>query len=749
MARWRSVRPRGGGASFVAARALAVLAALGAAAGCGREAVPGGAGTAGAGRLRPLVDDRHALELLVEKQRLARPPSTSGNRLLSGWSPAVVEGRLNFQPAPGRATLEVVHLARRPRRLVLDLPDCVMPATGKVRVSHAGRELASVSVADPMELALPADLPLGRVTLDLAWTLPRGAAQPPVAGAGVRPALHEGRVARRGGDLVQSGDSLVELVRPVGGGEGLVGSFRPPAWPRGGGFELLVERDGGAVVGRFGYEPSFLDVLRRPRPIRLPVGAEPGFVRVRLLARGSGPAGRWEGLALASQSAAAAALRPNPPLPSRVAVLAPPPRLVVLYVMDALRAGHVGHLGGAPELTPTLDRLAAEGRVYRRHRSLAPNTLPSTKALFTGWPVLSGGDDQLPAGQGPTLAERFRAAGYRTALVSGNVFVSPAFGMDRGFEHVAQGVLVDRDSHRAAGFNDNAARVHAAALAWLRALQPGARAFLYLHVIHPHNPYDPPGPFRRRFAGGSDSRIGSTEALLAVRAGKRRLGPGDADHLAGLYAAGLAYNDSELAGFLREVAALVLPRETVLAVTSDHGEELFEHGGVLHGYTLYEEMIRIPAVLWGPGRVAPAAVTAPTDTLDLRRALLATAGLATTPEAPPPAPEPPVHLAAAASIGGGIFSAQSTRWKVIWAPRRGAMWGQGEGIGRSRDPEYAFDLVADPGETVNRVGSASLEAAWLRQRLLAWVRSDSAAGEIDAPIDEETRRRLQALGYLR
>ena len=103
--------------------------------------------------------------------------------------------------------------------------------------------------------------------------------------------------------------------------------------------------------------------------------------------------------------------------------------------------------------------------------------------------------------------------------------------------------------------------------------------------------------------------------------------------------------------------------ETLVAVTSDHGEELFEHGGVLHGYTLYEEMLRIPAVLWAPGRVAPEAVFAPTSTLDLRRALLAAAGLAPTAAEPEPKAAagpaaPAVHFAAAASVHGGIFSAR-------------------------------------------------------------------------------------------
>ena len=80
-----------------------------------------------------------------------------------------------------------------------------------------------------------------------------------------------------------------------------------------------------------------------------------------------------------------------------------------------------------------------------------------------------------------------------------------------------------------------------------------------------------------------------------------------------------------------------------------------------------------------------------------------------------------LHFAAASSLQGGIFMVRSPHHKLIWAPRSGAGWGQGEGRGRSRDPEYFFDLDDDPDETVNRVGDGSLEEAWLRSRLLAWI----------------------------
>jgi hypothetical protein len=176
-------------------------------------------------------------------------------------------------------------------------------------------------------------------------------------------------------------------------------------------------------------------------------------------------------------------------------------------------------------------------------------------------------------------------------------------------------------------------------------------------------------------------------------------------------------------------------------------------------------MLRIPLLLWWPGRVPVRTVTAASDTVDLHRALAALVGAAPGADslwtrmrgplgaAPPPRdPERELRLAAAASLRGGIFAARTARWKVVWAPRTGVQWGMGQGPGRSREPEYVFDLVADPHERNNLAGLAEPEVLWLRSRLLAWAAGAEAdeadgAGSV-APPDAETRARLRALGYV-
>jgi arylsulfatase A-like enzyme len=309
--------------------------------------------------------------------------------------------------------------------------------------------------------------------------------------------------------------------------------------------------------------------------------------------------------------------------------------------------------------------------------------------------------------------------------------VAAAAGLHRGFAEVTA-----VPAGEGADYNDNAERVHRAALDWLAGLPPKSPVLLYVHSAHPQIPLDPPEPYLAHFTEGIDSRLeGSRETLSAIRRRRLRVTPDDRQRLRALYAASLAYVDRELAGLLAAIAER-RPAEELLGVfTSDHGEELFDHDGVLHGATLYEEQLHVPLVLWWPGEVPVARLALPTDTLDVRATLAALVG------ADDPGPgrplwavlarggaSRPVRFAAAAALPGGIYMARTARYKLVWAPRTGRVWGMGDGPGRSYDAEYVFDLVADPGERENIAGAGPLEVDWLRSRLRAWLAAHGGAG---------------------
>ena len=546
--------------------------------------------------------------------------------------------------------------------------------------------------------------------------------------------------------IEQRGASLVELLRPLAGRAVVSGELRAEDAVTGAGRVALLQRCGGDDQVLWEWRPRWWDSLRRPR-FRAKVGCASGWLQLRFLSSAPGRAVSWSRLAFspAEPPPGATAPAPAPSLsPSR------PPRVVLLYVLDALRADALGAPLGGASATPTLDTLAREGALLAQHLAVAPNTLPSTKTLLTGHVWRQGGGAALAADR-PTLAEAFRAAGYRTGLFSGNVWVSSRFGLARGFEHAPEGTIFGPSP--GGGPNDNAARVGAAALEWLRGLPPDAPVFLYVHVIHPHNPYEPPPPYRERARGEGSAIDGRTGTLLALVHRRSAATAPDRRRIAALYHANLAYADARLGELVAALRERYGRDEVLVAATSDHGEELFDHGGLLHGYTLYEEQLRIPLVLSWPGAIPPARVERPTSTADLHRWLLALAEGRDRGALPGPVAagiEAELHLAAAASVPGGIFTARTPRWKVVWAPRRGVHWGVGEGLGRGRDAEQVFDLVNDPRELRNLAGLVDApEPRWLRARLLAWATGDAAEPDAAAaPVDAETRSRLQALGYV-
>jgi arylsulfatase A-like enzyme len=709
-----------------------------------------GAALAGCGAREPLA--RHALvdphdrpEILTESRVLDFPPSQAATRFVRGWWGWREGYVLRMVPYARPSRIQIATLDPRPRTLTFLTKVNRLPETGKVDVLIGGERVAELPL-DPKGVELP-PLPIGRAAVDFLW--PDGC-EIGIERAELEQALPAGAVKIEGEQVRQSGWSAVDFVRPVPAGARLRGAFTPPSPARDEqSFEVIVERDGQAPTTVFAWPAPWFRAWGG-HDFDVPLGPEAGLTRVRLLARGTGEPALWESLAVAAP--------PPPPAPPPTPPA--PPKLVLLYVMDALRADRVGHLGGPESSTPVIDRLAAEGVTFLDHQSLAPNTLPSTKTLFTGRAVIESNRKRLSPDGPPLLAELFQTAGFHTALLSGNGFVSHFYGVDRGFEHQDDSVLYE--FHPKTEHNENAQWINEAAADWLTGLEPDARVFLYLHVVHPHNPYDPPPPFRRPELEAIDSTIdGDSTTLLQVRDGKRETSAADRRRLRALYEGGLAYGDAKLGELLDVLSRRYRPGEALVLVTSDHGEELFDHDGVLHGFTLYRDQLHIPLVAWWPGTLAPRRIDTPTTTQDLYVTLRRLTGDAATEALSGRSLWPlmlgvadpdwdTVRFAAAPGVSGGIYSAQSPRRKLVWAPRTGSQWGMGEGAGRSHEAEYVFDLRDDPQERRNLAGEPSLETDWLRARLLAWIdlaRALQPGGET-AELDDAMRANLRALGYL-
>lgn len=756
---------------------LVVLASLTLA--CGESAPDATTAAVAQGSWAPLLDPDHHPDLLLEERRLDPPPSLDGNRFLLGWSGFRRGGTQALWSEPalrphGVARLELTTLEPRPRTLVLDVETrrrvgrAWQPVGEPVAIEvtvpgcDAAAELCRRQALLPPRGRLEVELPplaVGRASVDLRLPDDVGLV---VRQGGVRQALAAGTaevadaVEPAQGEVRLAGWAGLDFVRRVTGPATLRGRFVPPADPGPGErHSLWIETAGEAPRRVFQWSAdSFVDRWGGDRQIAVTLPGDGGrFVRVRLIAEGDGRGASWSDLGIASQRAAASTAAAAVPEVARP----PRPRRIVLYVLDALRDDRFD-----ATWMPGLRRLAQQGVDFTRHQSVAPNTRPSIYALLSGRTPMS------PRGLGQ-LVERplpaaIRDAGYRTVLFSDNGNVSPGWGMDRGFDQVVMGWAPEA-VQPLAPHNNSAQRMQHAALAWLDRLPAEQSAFVYLHVLNPHNPYLPPRELLRREPPPSVD--GSTTTLLQVQRGKRKLRRAERQGLRDLYDASVRYADRQLARFAKELAERHAPGEVLLVVTADHGEELFDHGGVLHGFTLYEEQLAVPLVFWWPGRLDGKKVAAATDHLDLHETLRDLAGAPPSPAAgalgrgeslapylfgAPPPGDDDVQLAAAGSLAGGIFAARWGNRKLIWAPRRDGAWGQGQRLGRNRQPEAVFDLETDPDELNNLAGEPSLATDWLRSRLRAWVDRELLA-ERGAPaeeltVDEATRAQLRALGYV-
>jgi arylsulfatase A-like enzyme len=303
---------------------------------------------------------------------------------------------------------------------------------------------------------------------------------------------------------------------------------------------------------------------------------------------------------------------------------------VIIVIVDTLRRDKCGFHGGERGLTPNLDALAAEGLVCDDAWSHAPWTLPATASLYSGLlPQRHGAGGDLSSGfravreDAPLFAEQFRDAGWRTGLVANVDFLGPTFGLARGFESVD--ALGSADNHAPRG----ARRTTDDALRFVR--ESGDEPFLLVvHYFDVHAEYEPPQPWRARFADPRDAQASTLPMGTRAQVVARRFqqAPLDADHLARmekLYDGEVAYVDDEIGRLWRSLPE-ALRASCTLVVTSDHGEEFGEHGDWEHGHTHHPEVLQVPLFLRGPGIPASREATL-VGHVDVARTLLARFGL--------------------------------------------------------------------------------------------------------------------------
>lgn len=297
-------------------------------------------------------------------------------------------------------------------------------------------------------------------------------------------------------------------------------------------------------------------------------------------------------------SSVLASCRPAPSLPAV--------RGVILISLDTLRADHLGAYGYDRETSPYLDALARRGVLFEHAYAHYPNTLASHMSMLTGLlppEHATYGPDGVLSADIPILAELLAAAGIRTGGFTEGGFVRGEFGFARGFQRFVDDARPVRRGH---GRTDSALETTLRrGVEFLSSLAEDERFFLFLHTYAPHAPYDPPSPYRRLF--GADAPPAgapppTTEVLNLHNGELPELAAGTVAWYAALYDATIRYVDDRLRAFIDRLEREDRLADTVVIVTSDHGEEFLEHGLLSHRQ-LAEETLHVPLIVLAPDRV--------------------------------------------------------------------------------------------------------------------------------------------------
>lgn len=349
------------------------------------------------------------------------------------------------------------------------------------------------------------------------------------------------------------------------------------------------------------------------------------------------------------------------------------PVRVVLVYLDTVRPDHLGLYGYERDTSMMLDAWASDAAVFTQARSVAPWTLPSARALITGRQP----EDYLEA---KPLPELLHARGWPNAMIAGNVYLMANFQMQRGW-----------DLHRIDTWPP-ADQVTDQALAWLGE-HPDHDVLLQVQYMSAHLPYVEPEPYLHLYAEDMVRPLKKGFLVQDVRKANAGGRPDVRQYITDRYDNNVRFLTDSVRRIVDE-----LDGNDWIFVFSDHGEELWDHDGFEHGHTLYDELLRVPLIIDGPG-VEGARIDAPVSLLDLAPTILDALGEPIPPEMVGRSLLPLLRGetgAAAAfaqrdqAFGRPLYGFE--RWGVLHQQQK---WTVFEGR------QLLFDLPSDPGEQQN------------------------------------------------
>ncbi len=428
---------------------------------------------------------------------------------------------------------------------------------------------------------------------------------------------------------------------------------------------------------------------------------------------------------------------------------------IVIVTIDTLRADHLGCYGYRKPTSPRIDQIGSRAIFFEKALSQTPQTLPSHTSIFTGMHPRthksitheSVVDENLN-----TLAEILKHKGYRTAAFVSSHVLDSRLNLDQGFDLYWELHKAKEDRERQLGQEQEIDFTTDAVLNWLRskAREP---FMLWVHWFHPHRPYNPPPEYRKRFTGENRYRnITESDFLTKVWREKIELPQSDVDYIIGCYDGEVAFSDKQIGRLLDELSSRGLLKNTIIVITSDHGEILYEHEYYFgHDIALYDQCLWIPLIILGPGILSqPKRIPDVVESIDIMPTLLDLVGIEKPKEIEGRSLLPLIEKGSPSQVE--YFFSETFPFPEKGLPHHAVRTASHKLIWRETEGQIVkefYDLIEDPGEKTNRFSSEDRLAAQLDSVLTSWI---SKGGLRPAPIPtalEAGRYKiLKSLGYL-
>jgi arylsulfatase A-like enzyme len=483
---------------------------------------------------------------------------------------------------------------------------------------------------------------------------------------------------------------------------------------------------------------------------------------------------------------------------------------VLFIVLDTARARTV-FSGLDRDLMPTVSRLAAEGTTFTDATTTGPWTLPSHASMFTGQYTSEHGSHAGNRSFDPAgvpLSTRLSGAGYRTAGISGNVWISPEFGFDAGFDQFSMkwdlfwdapdlssvisgrntvsdesslldafrghtpvellkgGVTAGYAKYLAGRHDDGARNATTRTVNWLEEHASDEQPFFYfLNYIEPHLPYEPPESFQDEYLPAGVSPEDVNQDPWAYVAGDVEMDERDFEVLQGLYEAELAYVDTQIERLYEALDEAGVLDETAIVLVGDHGENIGDHDLMDHQYCLYETLVNVPLVIRYP-EAFPAGerVSGPVELRDLyptiqdfadesAETMDATSEHSLRPrDGDVPTREYALseYLVPQPSMDSlresvDSFDPAATKYDRALRSIRSERW---KLVEASDDTVELYDLRDDPHEQTDRSDERPSVVERLQERLRDRLGPLTRGATDDGDISQHSKERLEDLGYL-